>query len=385
MTKRILFVDDEPMVLSGLERSLRAMRREWEMQFVLGGPEALQAMAHAPFDVVISDMRMPGMNGAQLLEIVKKHFSQTVRMVLSGQSDRDTVFRSTKPTHQYLSKPCDVEELKQKLIRVSQIEAVPSLPSLCESLTEILLRSDPPVSEVAEIVSRDMGMTAKVLQLVNSAFLGVASSQCDPRRAVAIIGVDNLKALVLSLDLFAEASAELTGQLQDLWDHSCTIAAYARAIALAEGLEENGAQAAFTAGLLHDIGCLVLASSCGEEYAAVLRAADTQRISVVESEFAAFHSTHAQVGAYLLGLWGLPDPIVEAVAWHHEPAQAHPESFSPLLAVHGADLCYHRLRAASPAAGAIELQPLESFGLQDRLPLWEKACRQVTEMGDSHV
>ena len=115
MTKRILFVDDEPLLLKGLERSLRGMRKEWEMEFVLGGPQALDAMGRRPFDVVISDMRMPGMDGAKLLELVKEHFSQTVRMVLSGQSDKDAVFRAIRPAHQYLSKPCDIEELKQKL------------------------------------------------------------------------------------------------------------------------------------------------------------------------------------------------------------------------------------------------------------------------------
>ena len=224
MTKRILFVDDDPMVLSGLERSLRSMRKEWEMQFVLGGREALDAMAHAPFDVVISDMRMPGMDGAELLERVKQQFSRTVRMVLSGQSDRDTIFRSTKPTHQYFSKPCDAEELKQKLIRalalrdvldnpklmqwVSQVETVPSLPSLCQSLRSLLASPAASIAAVADIVVQDMGMTAKLLQLVNSAFLGVAERGSDPRRAASVIGIDNLRALV-SHDLFSELSTPL--------------------------------------------------------------------------------------------------------------------------------------------------------------------------------
>ncbi|MGA8867245.1 MAG: response regulator [Candidatus Sulfotelmatobacter sp.] len=157
MNKRILFVDDEPIVLNGLERSLRGMRKEWEMAFLPGGPEALQAMAQAPFDVVISDMRMPGMDGAQLLELVRERFPQTVRMVLSGQSDKDALFRAIRPTHQYLSKPCDVRELKQKLKcalglrdvldspelkqRVSQVETVHSLPSYirrCEPCWSLL-------------------------------------------------------------------------------------------------------------------------------------------------------------------------------------------------------------------------------------------------------
>jgi YesN/AraC family two-component response regulator len=117
MNKRILFVDDEPMVLQGLQRSLRTMRMEWETKFATSGPEALEMMAEAPFDVVITDMRMPGMDGAQLLDLVKAKFPRTVRIILSGQSDRETILRSVGPSHQYLSKPCDVDELKPRLNR----------------------------------------------------------------------------------------------------------------------------------------------------------------------------------------------------------------------------------------------------------------------------
>src|ERR1700751_643330 len=107
MSKRVLFVDDEAMVLSGLQRSLRPMRNEWEMAFVNSGAEALQLMEHEPFDIIVTDMRMPVMNGAQLLEEVKRRFPQCFRIILSGQADQETIMRAVDPTHQYLSKPCD--------------------------------------------------------------------------------------------------------------------------------------------------------------------------------------------------------------------------------------------------------------------------------------
>ena len=151
MNKRILFVDDEPAVLQGLQRSLRGMRQEWEMEFAASGREALETMARSPFDVVITDMRMPEMDGAQLLDQVRKRFPQTVRIVLSGQSDRETILRSIGPTHQYMAKPCDLEDLKQKLTHtfalrelladprlkeiVCQLENIPSLPSLYIAIT----------------------------------------------------------------------------------------------------------------------------------------------------------------------------------------------------------------------------------------------------------
>lgn len=394
MRKRILFVDDEPKVLSGLERSLRTMRKEWDMHFVPGGQEALQAMARAPFDVVISDMRMPGIDGAQLLEMIRKQFSQTVRMVLSGQSDRDAVFRSTKPTHQYFSKPCDVEELKKKLTRtlalrdvldnpkltqlVSQVETVPSLPFLCQALRTLLNSPNASIATVADVVAQDPGMTAKLLQLVNSAFLGMASHQSNPRSAASVIGIDNLRAL-MALGLFSELPAPVVGKLGKSWAHSRTTALFAHAIAESEGLSEHAAQDFFTAGLLHDIGQIILVSRCSDEYEEVMRGAEAEGIPLAASEYQVFGSTHAQVGAYLLGLWGLPDSIVEAVAWHHEPSQAHPKGFTPLIAVHVAEFYERQFHASVPRLSdqTIDAPLLAALGLQDRLAAWEQICREI--------
>ena len=107
MPKRLLFVDDEAMVLSGLRRALHGMRAEWDMHFVDGAEAALKILDEMPFDVVVSDMRMPKMDGAQLLERVKMRHPDVIRMVLSGQSSRAAVLRSLAPAHQFLSKPCD--------------------------------------------------------------------------------------------------------------------------------------------------------------------------------------------------------------------------------------------------------------------------------------
>src|SRR5262245_37814840 len=99
--KKILFVDDEPNVLQGLERMLRSMRHEWEMQFAMSGPAALERLAEQTFDVIVSDMRMPGMTGAQLLTEVSQRHPHIVRIILSGQADQEDILRSVGPTHQY--------------------------------------------------------------------------------------------------------------------------------------------------------------------------------------------------------------------------------------------------------------------------------------------
>jgi HD-like signal output (HDOD) protein/ActR/RegA family two-component response regulator len=403
MSKRILFVDDEPMVLQGIQRSLRIMRTEWDMEFATGGPEALEIMARGHFDVVISDMRMPGMSGAQLLEQVKAKFPRTVRMILSGQSDRETILRSIGPTHQYLSKPCSVEELRRKLGRafalrdlldnptlkdiVSRMQTVPSLPSLYVEITEALQSPGTSVAELGSIIERDMGMASKVLQLVNSAFFGLPCQVASPKQAVALIGIDNIRALVLSVHVFSELEHQLTNDLAFLWKHGCATAAFARVVSQSQESSRNQADDAFTAGLLHDIGRLVLASACTAEYSRVLRTASDTKTTILACEREVFGCTHAEVGAYLLGLWGLPDAIVEAVAWHHEPSQAHQAGFSPLIAVHAADHCDHLMHSYPNQNHVPNLDEnlLAEMGLKDRLTVWLQACQELDRKGEDHA
>ncbi len=188
MLRRLLFVDDEAMVLSGLRRALHGMRQEWNMEFVESGAAALQALDQERYDAIISDMRMPVMDGAQLLEQVKQRHPDVVRVVLSGQSSREAIFRSIAPAHQFLSKPCDPQELVTRLGQafamrdllsneslktvVSGLRSIPSLPRLYEELTTVLQREDPSLGQIERIIAKDVGMAAKILQLANSAFIG---------------------------------------------------------------------------------------------------------------------------------------------------------------------------------------------------------------------
>jgi len=200
--KRILFVDDESMVLDGLRRMLRGMRNEWEMEFAASGHEALGILAGRQFDVIVTDMRMPGMDGCQLLNHVKKLHPQVVRIVLSGQSDNDMIMKSVGPAHQFLSKPCDAEILKTTVARVcsmwnllddealikvvSGIESLPSLPQLYSEVVDEVNSAEGSLNRVGEIISKDSGMSAKILQLVNSAFFGLPRQVTSPVRAVQL-------------------------------------------------------------------------------------------------------------------------------------------------------------------------------------------------------
>jgi HD-like signal output (HDOD) protein len=394
--KRILFVDDESLVLQGLQRVLRHMRNEWEMEFVDSGAKALERMAQADFDVVVSDMRMPGMNGAQLLTEVMMRYPSTVRLILSGHADQDLIMKCVGSTHQYLAKPCDPDALKATVCRASALDAalqnktlqkltsqmdrLPSLPSLYVEVVEKLQTPEVALEEVAMIIAKDIGMTAKILKLVNSAFFGLRRQIASPEEAVAYLGLDTIKALVLSINAFSQFEHVKIGggSLESLWDHSLNTAAAAKLIALAENAERRIADEAFIAGMLHDTGKLVLASNFAEQYNEVVRLARENKQEIWMIELEVFGATHADVGGYLLGLWGLPVPVIEAIALHHNPGKTTHKTFSPLTAVHAANVLSYESRRSDngTSAGQIDAKYLDELGLSDRPDAWRMTLRE---------
>ena len=385
------------MVLTGLRRSLHSMRDEWKMEFAGSGDEALEAMAKHSFDVIVTDMRMPGMDGAQLLNEVRRRSPQTVRVALSGQCDRETIMSAIGSTHQYVSKPCDTQQLKDTINHavalrsqlhtpclekvVSQLKSIPSLPSSFQAIMAELSRTEPRLNKLAELVSRDMGMTAKCLQLVNSAFFGLRSPVSNALQALSLLGLDTLKSLVLSNHIFSEFKTSLLDakEISWLWEHSFAVSACARKIAEMEHVSPREIDDAVTAGLLHSTGKLVLASCLGREYKMVLDMVEQTRISLVEAEREVLGCGHAEVGAYLLGIWGLPDQIIEAVAWHLNPLAAPPRSikpgFSALTAVHVACAYQSALNPSRLSSSpTVDHAYLAMLGLEGHDLGWFEVC-----------
>jgi HD-like signal output (HDOD) protein len=394
MKKRILFVDDEPNVLGGLQRMLRSMRHEWEMAFAGSGKEALVALDRESFDVVVTDMRMPGIDGAELLAEVMSRHPKTVRIILSGHSDREVIMKSIGPAHQYLSKPCDAEILKATVVRAcalrdllanetlkrlaSQMQSLPSLPSLYVELMTELQSPDSSIERVGEIISQDVGMTAKILQLVNPTFFGVREHISSPAEAARLLGLDTIRALVLSVHVFSELDQiRVSGFRPDaLWSHSLGVGNVSQQICRAENQERRVADESLMAGLLHDSGKLVLASNVPEQYAQALALAKRKNVTQLEAEQEIFGTTHAEVGGYLLGLWGLPDSIVGAVAFHHCPSKWLGQAFSPLTAVHVANVLQreHSDTGTEEDMLVTDYNYLSKLGLADRLPAWRELC-----------
>jgi len=399
--KKILFVDDEPSVLQGLQRMLYGMRGEWDTSFAGSGPEALDLLERERFDVIVSDMRMPGMDGAELLAEVRERYPHIVRIVLSGYSDQETILRSVAAAHQYLSKPCDVATLKSTISRacslrallsnesiqrcISTLKSLPSLPALYTTLLEELRSSSCSIARVGEVMSSDMGMAAKVLQLVNSAFFGVSRQVSSLTQAVNLLGLETIKALVLSAQVFSQFEAnKLPAHLAShLWNHSLATGTYARAIARLEDSNSQTSDHAFMSGLLHDVGKLVLAINLFDRYVKALDLSEHEHLPLADAELRTLGITHAEVGAYLLGLWGLPDAIVEGVAFHHCPGECPEASFIPLTAVYVADILEHeRHPDGTDCVSKADAGYLKRLGLSKRFDAWRVACESINNKGD---
>ena len=386
MNKRLLFVDDESMVLDGLRRALHGMRESWEMNFVSSADAALQALEKDRYDAVVTDMRMPGMDGAQLLEQIKQRYPDVVRMILSGQSSREAIYRSIAPAHQFLSKPCDPQELMARLgqafamrdllanqslkTAISRLRSIPSLPTLYHEVTAALQKESPSLDQIARIISKDVGMAAKILQLSNSAFVGASGRVSSLVHALSLIGTETVRTLVLSVHVFSQfdGKPQIRESLAALWEHSVMVGSLAQRIAGTEHCSKAMVEQSFTAGLLHDIGKVVLLAEMPREYREIFEA-EPGTSKTLERE--RLGCTHAEVGAYLMSIWGLPFPLVHAVAFHHHPSESTETEFSCLTAVHAAEA----IVCATPAPDSkreleIDRNYLDRLGLREKEPVW---------------
>lgn len=383
--KRVLFVDDEARVLDGLRDLLRRQRHEWEMVFTLGGEAALRELEAQSFDVVVSDMRMPGIDGASLLGIVKERSPQTVRIVLSGQTELEAAVRVAPVAHQFLAKPCERDALRRAIERASLsqelladdgvrraatgAQALPSAPTLYTRLVDTLADPEASMEDIGALVESDIAMCAKVLQLVNSSFFGLGRRICSARQAVGYLGIAPLRALVLSAGAFRAfaPSQPIEGFCVDALERHSTLVARIAAELLPD---RHQAAEAFTAGLLHDVGKLVLAAHQPDQLALLLARARElgQPLHVVEREHGGV--THAEIGAYLLNLWGLPHAIVEAVAHHHAPSRLESSDLDPVAAVHIANALVNA-HEHDPAPEPLDPDYLARLGVTDRLDAWE--------------
>lgn len=367
---RVLFVDDEDHVLRGLRRSMASMEDRWEMAFCTSGEQALELMrTEAPFDVVVSDMRMPRMDGAEFLDIVRGRHPETIRVILSGYADTASIFRTVGPAHVYLAKPCSPEALHQAIARpvslkrllaapalravLAGLSNLPSLPEVVRRLDEELRSPNCSAKTVAALIDGDVAMTAELLRLTNSAYFSVAGPVTTTLQAVRAIGLETIQALVLQIGIFRQFSGSpaLAPLLSGLTGHCLAVARLAEAIAGSMEVGEPVAKTAHCAAMLSRVGVLVLLDAYPDTYGEVLAAVGPDRPLFLAEE-QAFGASHAQIGAYLLGLWGFSPQVVEAVAFASAPFLCPSHDNDVLTALHAAIGLGPPLAGILPGGGA---------------------------------
>lgn len=395
--KRILFVDDEAEVLDGLRHMLAPQENQWEMEFAGGGEKALGFLESAPFDVIVSDVSMPGMSGAALLKTVCDKYPAIVRIVLSNQAELDEALRTVPVAHQFLVKPCDLHMLRVGIERatslsnvlqnkmlvsiVGSVKDLPVLPKTYLALREKLADPEVEVKDVVRLVEQDVGISAKILQLVNSAFFGLPREISTLRTAVTYLGIEIVQNLVLSAEVFRvfEKVQSFKGfSFEEMHVHSQLTAKIAARIPVSA----TAHSVAIVAGLLHDIGKLVLATRSPKHFARALEGAqaDERSLYLVEEELIGV--SHAEIGAYLLGIWGLPCSVLEAVAHHHQPRRVPHDLVDAVTVVHMANFLAHEHPVHPNASEKYPHQVpdpeyLASIGIADQLPSWHELAEEA--------
>lgn len=361
--KRILFVDDDPLALAALENMTRKHRRRWEMVFCATASEAIAQLHWGPFDAVVSDLGLGGrgVDGDAVLNVARQKQPGAARIVLSGQMQIEAAYRALPYAHQWLSKPCEAHVLQNVIDRacglgellgdpslralVGEVTSLPPVPRVYQALVQCLSEPSSQSSDVAAIIEQDVAICAKTMQLANSSFFGPRQRISNVHAAVTYLGTDLIKSLVLAAEVFGSLgrTLRLSEQALDyLHDHAMRAGQIARQLLTDKRERED----ACVAALLHDVGKLLLASKGPE----------------IADEH---HARHAHVGAYLLGIWGLPYPIVEAVAHHHTPMTISHERLDVLDAVYVAD------------ALAAEIDPGPESWLRDAEALDEAYCAHL--------
>ena len=391
--KRILLVDDKPKNLEDLKLTL-CPQDQWVIAPVPDGEAALAALETGPFDVIVTDMRTAGVNGTSLLSCVQRQFPEVVRIGISQQMKTPL---QVSMAHQILPAPCDSAKLRVAVERscklkdllngeaicrtVGALGELPSIPKVYQELTQALEKPDIALNEVATIVEQDIAISAKLLQLGNSAIFQTTGDFATIKAAVSYLGLNMIKNMVLSMEVFRvfDGAEKIAGfSLEALQSHGQLVAKIVAQLPLAKQIADT----AIVAALLHDIGKLVLAWKMPRRFARFRAVSREENRPLYQVEEELWGITHAEIGAYLLGLWGLPQSITEAVAYHHAPTRVPHLDFDAVGAVYVANLLAHGQANSAPdhileAHAEMDLPFLQDLGLIDQLSGWQAMAKQM--------
>ena len=396
---RLLFVDDEPEILTSLRLTLRKERKHWDMLFAESAEEALQFLESNSVDAIVTDMKMPGMNGAELLNRVRDLNPKICRVVISGYADEDLAMRALSIAHQFLGKPvtreqvvvaidktCRVMNLIERpelKVLIGDTTSLPAIPNLHVQLMSALRSSECSVDDIAKIVEQDPAMSAKFLQLANSAYFSLPRSVVKIKDAVAFIGFSAVRSIALSSEVLCGFPdlRNLHGMSITSFQQRATLASrIASKIALDCELDET---IAATAGVVHGVGLLLLESRAAERCDEIWLQACDKDMTWPEAEYEVLGTTNALLGGALLESWGLPTPVVETVLHQNDPAAADSVGFGLSGALHVATYLAN-LAMDQHEASEHTLRRVLNFGylnavrVTDRLEEWNQYAASLT-------
>ena len=376
------------------------MKDAWRIEFARSAAAGVELISKKPVDLVISDLRLPGSSGIELLKEVRERCPESGRILYASDRDQSAALQHAGLVHQFLPKPCPPEWIRRAVERmammnsalsdpairraVSKLERVVSLPTLYLKLVRQLQSVETPIEDIAATVSQDIGMTAEVLKLVNSAFFGLPQPTSNVAEAITFLGCDVLKYLVLALGIFSQFEHRNLGglDLEALWRHSSRTAHAAKFIAKYESANHEIIEDALAAGLLHDLGKLVLASQHPDLTKQVSLNARENNVEWFEEERCIFGFDHAEVGGYLLGLWGLPIGVVQAVTFHHAPTKSGNTDFTALTAVHASNVLVQMDGPSHPEVLPAQASPeyFLKLGHANALERWHEALEETQSL-----
>lgn len=394
----ILFIALSPEDTGSIREGLRDMSDKWRLEFVSNVRQGLTALEKTPFDAAVVDLQAPGIDAPGLFKTMMDASPTTLRLGLITPPERQAIQQVKAAVHQLLTKPCDPNVLKAVMARTfasqefltdeslkrlaSGIRSLPVLPDIYAELMQELKSEDPSLERAGEIVAKDMGLSAKILTLVNSAFFGLGRPITHPSEAAMFLGTETLRALVLSLQVFSQFSQVRLKEfsVENLWKHSWTTGVLAKRLCEFEEADRTTTDEAFIAGLLHDMGKLVLAANLPSQLEENIRQGRQKKLTLWEQEYQVFNASHAELGGYLLSTWGLSTGVVEAVAFHHRPTLAKRQNFSALTAVHVANT----IAKKGPSECGLNPQPvsmeyLSTLDLAGRVDGWKQFFNEAID------
>jgi HD-like signal output (HDOD) protein/CheY-like chemotaxis protein len=348
-SSRLLLVDDDPRVLEGLDNLLFDRIGEWELVSAVGGGSAIARLAsHERFEVLITDMRMPVVDGLEVLRYAAAHRPEVMRIVLSGQAELDKAMQALAIGHQYLAKPCDETTLVAAIERSLRLQRavvdrelrakagrLDDAPPHAAVLSEIGLALAAPrasIDAVAQIAARDVGLVARLLRVASWCSRGTGQVS-SLTAAIHRIGLDGVTALTAAL-ASAEPPLDLDRELRDRSNHHALQLA-SLAGALCDDAET--AELASLCGLMHGLGALALATHVPTRLRHC-HATSAPPQHAIDRERRALSIDHAELGAQILEFWQLTE-LAQVIRYHHRPSglPLDVEWQSPLTALHLAD------------------------------------------------